>query len=88
MEDRMWHILSLYGLGHTYKMWIDTGSRRGIKPEVLVCIAWADSDLGAMLKSRNNIGNVGNNDRGMIVEYESMNAGIEAIGRVLNNQYL
>lgn len=64
------------------------GVENGIKPEVLVCIAQADSSLGKHLKSANNIGNVGNNDRGNVVAYPTLESGIQAMGKVLNNQYL
>ncbi len=59
-----------------------------IKKEAIVCIAWADSHLGKMLKSKNNIGNVGNNDRGDVVHFSTIEKGIEAMFRVLNNRYL
>lgn len=59
-----------------------------INPELLVCIAQADSSLGNALKSKNNIGNVGNNDRGSVVHYDTLEDGIKAIGATLNNQYL
>jgi hypothetical protein len=64
------------------------GGLYNIKAPVLVCIAQADSSLGAALKSTNNIGNVGNNDRGNVVHYRTLEEGIGAIARVLNNQYL
>ena len=59
-----------------------------IKKEAIVCIAWADSHLWKMLKSKNNIGNVGNNDRGDVVHFATIEKGIEAMFRVLNNKYL
>src|SRR5574343_406097 len=59
-----------------------------IKPEVLVAIAQADSSLGNALKTSNNIGNVNNNDRGNTKHYATLEAAIEAMGEVLNNQYL
>lgn len=34
-----------------------------VYPEVIICIAYADSSLGKHLKTKNNVGNVGNNDR-------------------------
>ena len=67
---------------------IDAGKEYNIKPEVILCIARADSDLGRATKSKNNLGNVGNNDRGDTVEYASVREGIFAIGKVLNNNYL
>ena len=64
------------------------GEHYGIEPSLLVCIAQADSSLGHNTKTQNNIGNVGNNDRGDTVSYATLEAGIEAIGQVLTNQYL
>ena len=59
-----------------------------IKKEAIVCIAWADSHLWKMLKSTNNIGNVWNNDRWDVVHFATIEQGIEAMFRVLNNRYL
>lgn len=59
-----------------------------IKTEVLVCITYADTSIGKYMKSKNNIGNVGNNDRWDTVDYHSLLKWIDAIGRVLNNKYL
>lgn len=59
-----------------------------IKTEVLVCITYADTSIGRYMKSKNNIGNVGNNDRWDTVNYRSLLKWIDAIGRTLNNKYL
>ena len=67
---------------------IDAGKEYNIKPEVLLCIAWADTDLWRAAKSKNNIGNVGNNDRWNTVEYATIRDWIFAMGRALNNGYL
>jgi len=67
---------------------IENEKKHWIKKELTVCIAWADSSLWKQLKSRNNIGNVGNNDRGQVVHYATIEWGIEAIYKVLNNRYL
>jgi hypothetical protein len=64
------------------------GDKHKIHPAMIICIAQADSSLGKALKSTNNIGNVGNNDRGDVVHYPTLEHGIEAIARVLNNGYL
>ena len=64
------------------------GDLYGVKPEVFVCIAQADSSLGNALKSTNNIGNVGNRDNGSVVHYKTLGQAIAAMGQVLNNQYL
>lgn len=66
---------------------IDAGNKWNVKPEVILCIARADSDLGRALKSKNNIWNVGNNDRWDTREFETIRDGIFAIGEVLNNKY-
>jgi hypothetical protein len=55
---------------------------------LIVCIARADSWLWTQLKSKNNIGNVGNNDRWSTIEYDSMTDWFDAIFRVLHNKYL
>ena len=60
---------------------------KDIKYPVAICIAWADSDLGKALKSKNNIGNVWNNDRWDTKEYATIYDGINAIYRTLNNKY-
>ena len=70
------------------KRWERVWKKHWIKPEVLVCIAKADSSLGRELKSKNNIGNVGNNDRWNTVNYATPIQWIEAMGKVLNNKYL
>lgn len=65
-----------------------TGLLYDVKPEVLVCIAQADSSLGNALKTENNIGNVGNTDSGRTWTPDTLYKGIAAIGQTLNNKYL
>ena len=67
---------------------IDAGKKYNIKPEVILCIARADSDLWRAMKSKNNIGNVGNNDRWDTREFDTIRDGIFEIGKALNNWYL
>ena len=62
--------------------------RYGIKPEVLTCIAWADTSLGYAMKSTNNPWNVGNTDSWKVVHFESMSQWIGAIAQTLTNKYL
>lgn len=59
-----------------------------VYPEILIAIAYADSSLGNFLKTPNNIGNVNNNDRGRRQDYATIEAWVNAIGKVLTNQYL
>jgi len=65
-----------------------TGLLYDIKPEMIVCIAQADSQLGKYLKTANNIGNVGNTDGGATWTPNTLNQGIAAMGRTLTNQWL
>jgi len=67
---------------------VDVGFDYGIDPDLLVCIAFADSGLGNDLTTDYNYGNVGNNDRGDRVAYDNVTDGVAAIAEVLNNQYL
>lgn len=67
---------------------IDAGKKYDIKPEVILCIARADTDLWKAMKSKNNIWNVGNNDRWDTKEYATIRDGIFGIGKALNNWYL
>lgn len=68
--------------------WYDMEKKYKVKKEVALCIAWADSWLGTYLKTKNNIWNVGNNDRWNKVSYKTIENWIEAIFKVLNNKYL
>lgn len=67
---------------------IDAGKEWNVKPEVILCIARADTDLWRAMKSKNNIWNVGNNDRWDTVEYATMREWIFKIWEALNNWYL
>jgi len=72
----------------TIDIWIELWYKYNIDPYLAISIAKADSSLWRSLKSKNNIGNVGNNDRWDTVLYTNKADGIEAIFRVLNNKYL
>ena len=87
-QERAKEWLETTWLGYTLPTWIKLGEKYKVDYTLPICIAWADSHLGKALKSTNNIGNVGNNDRWQVVHYDSMDKGIEAIFRVLNNKYL
>jgi hypothetical protein len=82
--DKRFNLTKDYG----WELFKKVGARYKIKPEFLVCVAKADSSLGRWLKTDNNIGNVGNNDRGNKIHFESIGAGIDHIGAVLSNKYL
>lgn len=88
--NRMNDLLHLYGRSDDVqnKRWERVGEKYKIKPPVLVCIAKADSSLWQALKTKNNFGNVWNNDRWNRVHFNSPIEWISAIGKVLNNKYL
>ncbi len=59
-----------------------------IDRDMVICIAFAESTLGNYLSTSNNIGNVGNNDRGDRVAYGTPYEGARLIPLTLNNGYL
>ena len=87
-DERAKEWLEKAWLGYTLPTWIALGEKYKIDYTLPLCIAWADSHLWKALASKNNIGNVGNDDRGRRVEYESMEAWINAIFRALNNKWI
>lgn len=84
--DRLEEMLRYYG--HEPSEWTDSSTNYQIKPEVVTCIAKADSSLGKDLTTANNFWNVGNNDRWDRVHFTTKRAGIDAIWQTLNNSYL
>lgn len=72
----------------TYDTWIRSWITSKIDPVFLLCIGIRETSLWRYLKSKNNVWNVGNNDRGDIMEFDTPEDWIKAIPRVLNNQYL
>jgi len=85
--ERMHSLLSNYGHDN-YEARQTVARIHKIYPEMLICVAYADSSLGRFLKTKFNLGNVWNTDSGKTQAYETMEAGINAIGKVLNNRYL
>ena len=74
--------------GIPIEYWYDSEKKWKVKKEVALCIAWADSWLGKYLKTKNNIGNVGNNDRGDKVNISTLEKWVDIIFQTLNNRYL
>lgn len=85
-----WNTFSEISLAHNIPVeyWYEAEKKYKVKKEVALCIAWADSWLGRYLKTKNNIGNVGNNDRWDKVSYATLYDWVEAIFKTLNNKYL
>lgn len=84
-DERMIDLLAHYEKAPDYKTRQVIARVYRVYPEVLICIAYADSSLWNFLKTANNFGNVGNNDRGDKVSFITPEAGVNAIGKTLNN---
>ncbi len=69
-------------------LWVKASEWTNIDTDLGICIAFAESTLGNHLSTSNNIGNVGNNDRGDRVSYAAPFIGARLIYTTLNNAYL
>ena len=90
VSERRQSFLNSYGVG-VYRQsvfWEDAAAGTSIDVDVGICIAFAESTLGRHLSTKDNIGNVGNNDRGDRIAYNSPMAGARLIYTTLNNRYL
>jgi len=81
-------LLRIHWLESSFEYWQQLWEQYKIKYPVAVCIAKSDTSLGREMKTKNNIGNVWNNDRGDRVEYGHLYHWIEAIYQTLNNRYI
>ncbi len=72
----------------SYTWWIEMWKKTWIDPAVAICIWYAESGLWHNTASKNNVGNVWNNDRWDRRWYPTPQAGINAIFYALNNKYL
>lgn len=68
-------------------LWYRAAHGTKVKPILGICIAFAETSF-KHFKSQNNIGNVGNNDRGQTVTFDTPYDGVRALYQVLNNEYL
>jgi hypothetical protein len=68
--------------------WIIPAKKMKIDPAVAICIGYAESWLWKNTTSKNNVWNVGNNDRGDRRWYDTPEDWINAIYYALNNKYL
>lgn len=83
VEERTRELLTMYW--QDYNIRKKESEAQKIKTEVKVCISWADSWLWSELTTRNNVGNVGNDDRWRRVHFASIEAWIRAIGSLALN---
>jgi hypothetical protein len=87
VNQRMKSLLQIFWIWNTYESWIKYWNERQIKPEVAVCIAFADTSLWSQTKTANNIWNVWNTDSWKVKYFNSIDWGIGAIFQTLNNKY-
>lgn len=87
-ENRMKEFLSHYDRAPEYEVRKVVARIYQVYPEVLICIAYADTSLGNFLKTPNNIGNVGNTDSGKTKYMHTAEQWVAAIWQTLTNQYL
>jgi hypothetical protein len=87
-EARMKELLSHYDRAPEYEVRKVVARIYQVYPEVLICIAYADTSLGNFLKTPNNVGNVGNNDRWQTKSMRTAEQWVAAIWQTLTNQRL
>lgn len=90
LDERAQRFLSSYAVG-VYKnvaFWDQVVAGTNIDRDMVICIGFAESTLGKFLSTDNNIGNVGNNDRGDRIAYNNPFNGARLIALTLNNKYL
>ena len=90
VDERAKSFLWLYAVGPYRNLSFWDGVVRGtnIDRDMVICVGFAESTLGQYLATSNNIGNVGNNDRGDRIAYNNPYYGARLIPLTLNNQYL
>ncbi|MCS6983231.1 MAG: peptidoglycan DD-metalloendopeptidase family protein [Candidatus Absconditabacterales bacterium] len=90
LNERRQNFLDLYAVGiyRSLAFWMDAAAGSNIDLDVGICIGFAESSMGRFLTTENNIGNVGNNDRGDRIGFNSALEGARLIYSTLNNQYL
>ncbi|PID83965.1 hypothetical protein CSB09_03555 [Candidatus Gracilibacteria bacterium] len=88
--ERQKYMLSRYATSdfQDWNMWVDTALKANIDPSFLMCIGLSESTLGHHLKTRYNVGNVGNTDSGGVYYFDSPEEGVLWMGKTFNNKYL
>lgn len=89
-EDRQKYFLRTYATPDfsDWNIWVDTALDARLDPSFIMCVGLAETTLGNHLKTRYNVGNVGNTDSGDVLEFSSPSAGIAAMTRTFNNRFL
>lgn len=89
-EERQKYLLATYATKdfNNWELWTDTALAAKIDPSFIMCIGLSETTLGNHLKTRYNIGNVGNTDDGSTVTFDSPKEGIAWMAKTFNNKYL
>lgn len=90
VNERAQSFLSIYAKGvyRDLNFWDTVVEGTNIDRDMVICVGFAESTLGNYLSTSNNIGNVGNNDRGDRIAYTTPYEGARLIALTLNNGYL
>lgn len=90
LDERTQYFINSYAKGvyRDINFWNAVVEGTNIDRDMVICIAFAESTLGNYLSTSNNIGNVGNNDRGDRIAYGSPYEWARLIPLTLNNGYL
>lgn len=89
-EERQKYLLNTYASSDfkNWDTWVDISLESKIDPSFLMCVWLAETTLWNYLKTRNNIGNVGNTDGGDVVSFESPREWIYWMAATFNNKFL
>ena len=89
-SERQRKIIEKYAVGgfKDWEMWTTVAAKGGVDASMVMCIGLSETGLGRYVKSANNVGNVGNNDRGDVAAFKDAKTGVQAIVNTLNNKYL
>jgi len=88
--ERQKYLLNTYAVWgfRDWNIWIEESVSAGIDPSFMMCVWLAETTLWKYMKSRNNIWNVGNNDRGDTVDFATPRQWIHWMTKTFNNQFL
>jgi hypothetical protein len=72
-EERQKYLLNTYASNdfQNWDTWVDIALDSHIDPSFLMCVGLAETTLGNYLKTRYNVGNVGNTDSGDVTYFDS-----------------
>lgn len=89
-EERQKYLLETYASSdfQNWDTWVDVALDEHIDPSFLMCVGLAETTLWNYLKTRYNVGNVGNTDSGDVVYFDSPREWIYWMANTFNNKFL